>query len=71
MKIAKLHSLGNDFIADGILRARTLRPPEALQPLRRDVASLLERCTWLEVDGDRCATWMHPIEGRFLDRWGG
>jgi len=63
--------LGNDFIADGILRAETLRPSDPLQTLRQDLAYLMDRCTWVEIDGDRCATWVHPIEGKFKDQWGG
>jgi hypothetical protein len=63
--------LGNDFIADGILRARTLGPPDALQTLQQDVTYLMDHCTWVEVDGDRCATWIHPIEGKFREQWGG
>ena len=31
----------------------------------------MDRCTWVEIDGDRCATWVHPIEGKFKDQWGG
>ncbi|MBM3473908.1 MAG: hypothetical protein FJX75_11615 [Armatimonadetes bacterium] len=63
--------LGNDFISDGILRAETLRPGDPGERLHQDLAYLMERCTWVEVDGDRCATWVHPIEGKFQDRWGG
>ncbi|MBM3498874.1 MAG: hypothetical protein FJX74_09410 [Armatimonadetes bacterium] len=63
--------LGNDFIADGILRARTLRPDDPLERLSRDLEYLMPRCIWVEIDGDRCATWVHPAEGKFQDRWGG
>ena len=63
--------LGNDFIVDGILRAQTLHPAAPLQPLQRDVDDLLERCTWVTVDGERCATWRHPSAGRFREEWGG
>jgi hypothetical protein len=63
--------LGNDFISDGILRAETLRPGAPLERLHQDLAYLMERCTWVEIDGDRCATWVHPMEGKFQDRWGG
>ncbi len=63
--------IGNDFIADGILRARTLGSPDALQLLQHDVDYLMDHCTWVDVGGDRCATWIHPIEGKFRDMWGG
>lgn len=63
--------LGNDFITDGILRARALRPDDPLERLRADLDYLMPRCSWVDIDGDRCATWVHPIEGKFQDRWGG
>ncbi len=63
--------LGNDFIADAVLRARCLHPEAPLDRLRRDAAYLMERCTWLEVNGERCAVWRHPLEGRFKEQWGG
>ena len=62
--------LGNDFIADGCLRLSSGRP-DPLQTLRRDLEILMGRCTWVDIGNDRCATWVHPLEGQFQDRWGG
>ena len=63
--------LGNWIISDGIMRARALGDKARLQLLKRDVEYLIDRCTWVEREGERCATWVHPIEGKFKDRWGG
>lgn len=63
--------LGNDFISDGVMRARFRGDEASLEPLKRDIEYLMPRCTWVDLGGERCATWVHPIEGKFLDRWGG
>ena len=63
--------LGNVFISDGVMRARFRGDEASLEPLKRDLEYLMPRCTWVDLGGERCATWVHPIEGKFQDRWGG
>ncbi len=63
--------LGNDFISDGVMRAVLARGAEGPAQLREDLEFLMDNCTFVERDGDRCATWVHPIAGRFMERWGG
>jgi len=63
--------LGNPFISDGVLRAVATGRADALDKLRQDAEFLMEHCTWVERESERCATWVEPIAGKFLDRWGG
>ncbi|HJN19253.1 MAG TPA: hypothetical protein QGH10_27425, partial [Armatimonadota bacterium] len=63
--------LGNTFVSDGIMRARSSGDEAQLARLREDVDYLLPRVKWVDIGGDRCATWVHPAEGTFKGQWGG
>jgi hypothetical protein len=44
---------------------------EMLRALKEDIAYLKTKAERVTIDGDECLYWSKPIEGKWLDAWGG
>lgn len=64
--------LGNRFIADGMGWVRYQKNKTAMRGLKDQLKYLMQKTVWLNIDGDTCCTWKHPLEGPgFKEQFGG
>ena len=57
--------------ADGARYVYNVKDQRGISGLKKDIEFLKERATWLTIKGDKCCVWVHPLEGKFKDKWGG
>jgi|GEM_PF-761220 len=64
--------LGNRFISDAMGWVRYQKNRAAMRELKSQLKYLMKKAVWLNIDGDTCCTWKHPLEGPgFKEQWGG
>jgi len=63
--------LGNDFISDGIRRAYSQKNKAEIINVKKQLDYLMKNTTWIQIDGETCCAWMHPLTGSFKKQWGG
>ena len=63
--------LGCTYPGDGVRAIYQAKNRRAIDRLHEDLELLKQHAVWKTIEGDRCCTWVHPLEGKFKDRWGG